>query len=121
MDYREYLQSEHWKKFRTRVLIIRNRCEICNLGNSWSRFFYGQSLNVHHLTYETLGHEKDTDVAVLCVACHAREHGLAGPALFTRPLTEWQQFIGQFAFPCDGQPYRDLLLMQAWSLAGGRR
>ena len=33
-------------------------------------------LQVHHLTYERLGNERDEDLKVLCWACHEREHGL---------------------------------------------
>jgi hypothetical protein len=29
---------------------------------------------VHHLTYAHLGHERDEDLQVLCVACHGRRH-----------------------------------------------
>lgn len=119
-EYQKYLEGAHWKEFRSRVLTSRNRCETCNLSNIWSRFFYGQNLNVHHLTYATIGRETDADVAVLCVTCHAKEHGLPAQELFTRPRTKWQKFTDQFAFPCDGRPYRHISLMQARALGGKR-
>ena len=33
-------------------------------------------LEVHHLTYERVGHEHPDDLIVLCPACHAAAHGL---------------------------------------------
>ena len=37
------------------------------------------ALDVHHLTYERLGREKDEDLRVLCRACHGDEHRQMGP------------------------------------------
>jgi hypothetical protein len=99
IDYERYLESEHWRTFRDSVLVAHPRCERCNLGPSWSQYFYGQSLNVHHLTYENLGHESPSDVEVLCIACHAKEHGKPAPELFSRPMTWLQTFAAAFAFP----------------------
>jgi hypothetical protein len=31
-------------------------------------------LNVHHVSYENLGHETDADVVVLCSVCHRLHH-----------------------------------------------
>ena len=33
-------------------------------------------LEVHHLNYARVGHERDEDLIVLCDECHARRHGL---------------------------------------------
>jgi hypothetical protein len=65
--YSDYLQSDVWK--RTRELALEyygNACCVCN-----SR----TSLDVHHRTYERLGHERLTDLAVLCRDHHATFHG----------------------------------------------
>ena len=36
----------------------------------------GRPLQTHHLHYETLGHEEEEDVEVLCRECHmVNEHG----------------------------------------------
>lgn len=64
--YNEYLCSEHWKRFRASVIKKRKVCEICG-GTSYI-------MNVHHITYNSLGKEKDKDVALLCVDCHKYVH-----------------------------------------------
>lgn len=67
MPYKEYLQSEHWQKFRKRALkYFGFKCQLCNAGGV---------LNVHHRTYERRGEEQYKDVIVLCSACHSRFHG----------------------------------------------
>lgn len=65
--YQRYLQSAAWKTTR-RLALERNgyRCSGCD---------ETEHLEVHHLTYERLGHERPTDLMVLCGFCHAREHG----------------------------------------------
>lgn len=66
MDYKEYLQSEQWQKRRNEALINDGfRCKICKSE---------ENLNVHHLTYERLGEEKDEDLIVLCERCHSKWH-----------------------------------------------
>jgi 5-methylcytosine-specific restriction endonuclease McrA len=62
MKYVEYLKSPRWKKKRERSLAFaERRCQICG-----SR----KHLEVHHNTYENLGHEKLRDLIVLCDDCH---------------------------------------------------
>jgi len=72
LSYPEYLQSAHWARMRS---IARYRagwqCQRC--GNE-----EGRRLDVHHLTYERLGCEEDTDLIVLCSLCHALEHDATG-------------------------------------------
>lgn len=65
-QYIRYLKSVHWIKTRWFVLkYVRSLCERC--GGIYK-------LNVHHKTYEHLGHEKLEDLEVLCRECHARQH-----------------------------------------------
>jgi hypothetical protein len=98
--YELYLLSEHWQNFRKEVLRHRRFCERCHLGRPWAKYFYGQDLNVHHLNYACLNRETHADVAVLCVRCHAEEHGVAAPQLFPeRYRTPFQRFADSFAFP----------------------
>lgn len=99
MDYATYLQTEHWQRFSSEIKSQRPRCERCNLSRLWSEYFYGQDLNVHHLTYENLGHESGDDVRVLCPGCHCGEHGLLAPKVFSRPKPWWEQWCDQFVFP----------------------
>ncbi len=85
--YREYIQSDEWKARRTAALkrAIRPRqigpsCEVCgrhgtSYKNSRSSLDYrdrqfrvdgANGLNVHHLTYRSLGAEEPRDLIVLC-------------------------------------------------------
>lgn len=66
MNYREYLQSEHWLNMRRGALERAGwRCQVCN---SKTR------LDVHHRTYERRGHELPDDLTVLCRSCHETFH-----------------------------------------------
>src|SRR5581483_9016157 len=57
--YRDYIQSDAW---RNRADAIRkrdgHRCQECGAGVDYA----GITLDVHHLTYERLGHEEDEDL-----------------------------------------------------------
>jgi len=65
-DYQEYLKSPEWDVRRKKAYAMAGyRCQLCNKK--------GQ-LHAHHRTYERLGHEKDTDIIVLCSRCHATFH-----------------------------------------------
>jgi len=67
MDYQEYLQTDHWKQVRKRARKrAGNHCQIC--GNR-------SKLETHHNNYDNLGHEKNSDVIVLCDSCHMLFHG----------------------------------------------
>ena len=66
LPYVDYLKTKHWRKLRKQVLKRdERRCTICG---SY------EDLNVHHYTYERLGHEKLDDLVTLCRWCHAEEH-----------------------------------------------
>lgn len=66
-----YLHSWHWKitrwakRMQVRVMRGMVMCEKCR---STKR------LQVHHKTYERLGHEKMSDLKLLCNSCHGKEH-----------------------------------------------
>lgn len=67
VNYRKYLKSEHWKDFRKEQIKKANHhCQRCKK--------YSEHLDVHHLNYKHLGHERDKDVIVLCHACHQKVH-----------------------------------------------
>jgi hypothetical protein len=66
MPYVDYLKTDHWK--RTRIAAVERatgRCQLCNAG---------QSLHVHHRTYERRGEELPEDLTVLCADCHRMFH-----------------------------------------------
>jgi len=63
MDYQAYLKSEHWKRRKERSLkLAGHKCQLC--GKRYCE------LHVHHLNYDRLGCETDTDLAALCKTCH---------------------------------------------------
>lgn len=64
--YDEYIQSPEWQAKREKVLIFwSGRCALCNSP---------RMVEVHHRTYERLGHELLTDLIPLCDTCHERHH-----------------------------------------------
>ena len=66
-EYRQYLRSDQWKQMRTKVRRrSRGWCERCKVG---------RRADIHHLTYERLGHEELTDLIAVCRPCHEWLHG----------------------------------------------
>jgi 5-methylcytosine-specific restriction endonuclease McrA len=64
-EYKRYLESERWQQFRRQVLHWHNhRCALCGTDS--------KILQVHHLNYVRLGHERLTDCVPLCIPCHER-------------------------------------------------
>jgi len=66
--YEHYLSSPEWRQRRhAAIAAARWRCARCG----WQCVWYdGRGLEVHHLHYDTLGAEADTDLEVLCWRCH---------------------------------------------------
>ena len=65
--YDRYIHSRKWKKRRFRALVLGgHKCALCNSKNE---------LQVHHLSYEHLGKEKDYELQVLCHSCHQEVQG----------------------------------------------
>lgn len=64
--YKEYLKTEHWLQLREEALgRAGHRCQVCA---------YKKNLQVHHNTYENIGHEELEDLVVLCWKCHKTFH-----------------------------------------------
>lgn len=60
--YLAYINSSAWRARRLRALDRADRrCQVCG-ERKW--------LQVHHVSYERLGHEADADLTVLCWWCH---------------------------------------------------
>jgi len=85
LPYDEYLKTDHWKQVRSTAYgAAGGRCQLCNSGGE---------VHAHHRTYDNLGHEKPSDVTVLCAECHAKFHDkhpdcdAKSPTL--RDLAEW--------------------------------
>jgi hypothetical protein len=64
--YDRYLRSRAWQKKRAKVLKRANGiCEIC--GDD-------PPTQIHHLTYQNLGHEQLDELRALCNHCHIMLH-----------------------------------------------
>lgn len=62
--YNAYMKSDAWRALREKKLKkVKYHCEDCGSADR---------LSVHHLTYKHFGHEKYTELKVLCDSCHAR-------------------------------------------------
>lgn len=63
-SYQEYLKSAHWQEIRKEKLKEAGyKCEKCGAK---------ESLDIHHLTYARLGHERMSDLQALCRPCHRK-------------------------------------------------
>jgi len=68
--YREYIAGEKWASARAcRMVYDGLVCAVCGSDNL---------LEVHHLTYDRLGHEHGDDLVTLCHDCHMKVHGWDG-------------------------------------------
>lgn len=73
MEYSRYISSTGWHTSAARLAELAasgHRCRICNASRGEAQ------LEVHHRTYERLGHERVGDLTTLCRECHqaATEH-----------------------------------------------
>ena len=74
-NYYKYLETPHWKQFCVDIQRERNgKCEGCGIENRTAFQKFGMRLNVHHKTYDNIGHEKPEDVELLCYRCHMNRH-----------------------------------------------
>jgi hypothetical protein len=98
-DYLEYLKSAGWRTTRNRALQLASyRCERCDSK---------RDLQVHHRTYERLGHEWDQDLEVLCDACHGDHHTIE-QAKRGDPVRLLAVLVGQALHARDVRTYADL-------------
>lgn len=67
--YKAYLKTKHWRRFRKKIYERYNhKCARCR-----KEIPLGKG-NVHHKTYEHIGHEWIKDVIFLCIDCHKLVH-----------------------------------------------
>ncbi len=65
-EYRQHLRSDGWRARRSAYFKAHGyRCEACGIR---------KKITVHHLHYDTLGHESDKDIVTLCWRCHRNCH-----------------------------------------------
>jgi len=65
MEYKEYLQTSHWKNLRAQKK--NRRCAVCATN---------EVLHTHHLNYGNLFNVSTSDLRVLCKRCHFLSHEL---------------------------------------------
>lgn len=66
--YEKYLSSKKWKEIREKIAKNKNyTCEKCQ-----KKIYKG--FHIHHLNYNNLGNEKDSDLIFLCKNCHEKIH-----------------------------------------------
>lgn len=97
--YEKYVKADCWQLRRDMFIRRFELCELCG---------HNKSSQVHHLTYERLGCELDSDLVATCDGCHRAMHGLTGGT----PLEWIQQFIEtsmEFAAPVYKQKYGVIL------------
>lgn len=69
-DYDAYINSYEWFERREKYFSTHKRvCYMCGAP---------QDVELHHMTYERLGHEYDDDLEPLCSNCHGALHRLKG-------------------------------------------
>ena len=66
-EYLRYLKSSEWrKKADSRLAFDGGKCQVCGK----------KATEVHHLTYDRLGHEELSDIVSLCKPCHKKAEEL---------------------------------------------
>lgn len=87
--YISYLKSDTWSLLRLFIFDIRDgKCEQCNTTIDKYNLF-----NVHHITYERLGSERLSDLALLCMECHEKIHKFHPKNNKFYPLLTKEQFV----------------------------
>lgn len=71
LGYREYIQSEEWRKVRARYWASKlpKDCYCCGKRRQ-------PGFHLHHRTYKNLGHEMLRDLVSVCPPCHEEIHAL---------------------------------------------
>lgn len=82
-----YLRSKHWRRLRAQV--AHRASFTCERKGCAA---YGQNLDVHHKTYERIGHERLDDLVYLCRTDHKRvENGQMVLLKSGEWLSKWRQ------------------------------
>ena len=73
VNYREYINSQEWRRRRRAYLKKYALCNRCGMDNDEHKRLYDGALHVHHVSYARLGGELDEDLETLCKKCHKEE------------------------------------------------
>lgn len=91
-NYQKYLKIDCWKTRRDEYLRVHGKqCELCGAQEEMIPGTVAP-VQLHHLTYERLGCELDSDLVAACERCHRAMHGLdrATPLAWIRQYIEVQ-------------------------------
>jgi hypothetical protein len=94
-EYQAYLRTPHWQETR-KCILERDGYQCRDCGASQVQ------LDVHHLTYERLGHEEDEDLVTLCHACHEARHGIVAEPK-DEPMEELQPRVARLDFHAEDE------------------
>lgn len=70
-NYLSYIHSESWKVKRSQFI---EWCKGSSNYYCWRCRDKSMLYQVHHQTYERLGKENFSDLELLCISCHKKEH-----------------------------------------------
>ncbi|MEZ4728310.1 MAG: hypothetical protein R3E79_14345 [Caldilineaceae bacterium] len=100
VTYADYMQTEEWRqRAEAAKARVGYRCQICNRASP------RVILEVHHRTYERLGHEQPEDLTVLCRGCHElyeSNRRMPRPPAALPERTEAQEKLRQQPMPVEG-------------------
>lgn len=85
-SYKSYLESDHWKEFRSRYLSsgMPRACRVCN----------SRRIELHHINYDRIGNEEFSDIMPLCAGHHEQVHAKLKSAKKPVSETAWAiQFL----------------------------
>jgi hypothetical protein len=86
LSYEDYIKSDLWRARRHRFLQERERaCEICEATEG--------PMILHHLFYDRLGAELDSDLVMVCNGCHNLVHRWPhfGPSCVRLMRASWEE------------------------------
>lgn len=84
--YTQYLRSQQWLQFKSKILKKNLSCVVC---------FSTHDLEVHHLYYSEWGTERKNQVRVLCGHCHRELHKIAGGTDYSAMRKALKQLIAE--------------------------
>jgi len=84
--YKDYMLTEHWRNFRASYYKRHpKKCSECGTR---------KKIHLHHLSYDNIGRETDSDVIPLCIIHHALQHkGTKSPIEIVRMMLRSEPFI----------------------------
>jgi len=76
MDHATWINHPEWKHLRN-IRLLRDNFECQQMTGRWgkSQCKSKDRLEVHHLTYERMTHERIDDLITVCHKCHSKIHG----------------------------------------------